>query len=351
VNPTPSWSLGVRHFITYWRAGGWVGSDLFFVLSGFLVSGLLFAEFKARGRISPLRFYVRRGWKIYPSYFVMLATTVALILSQGGRFAPIKLVAEVFFFQNYVPGLWNHTWSLAVEEHFYFLLPLVCLAVMRASGTRPAPLKPILYVGAGVAVCAFVLRVVNAVDHQAYSHYTHLYPTHLRLDSLFFGVMLSYAYHFHTQAFVRVLTPWRYALMAGGILLFVPAFILPLESSPLIYTVGFTVLYVASGMLMVGALLCDVQGSRMLGGLATIGSYSYSIYLWHMPVALLGIPMLERWIGAPFNPGTWMTLYLGGSIAFGVAMAKLVEMPTLRFRDRHFPAPSSEPLAAVLTHL
>ncbi|HUQ46021.1 MAG TPA: acyltransferase family protein [Gemmatimonadaceae bacterium] len=80
-----SWPAGARLFVSMWQRGGWVGVDLFFVLSGFLVSGLLFAEFRASGRISPLRFYARRAWKIYPPYFVMLAITTSLILAQGAR--------------------------------------------------------------------------------------------------------------------------------------------------------------------------------------------------------------------------------------------------------------------------
>src|ERR1043166_4604044 len=100
-----------------WQRGGWVGVDLFFVLSGFLVSGLLFAEFASRGQISVLRFYVRRGWRIYPAFYLLIATTIlgrtVFFQAPSGR----HVLAEVFFLQSYATGLWNHTWSLAVEEH------------------------------------------------------------------------------------------------------------------------------------------------------------------------------------------------------------------------------------------
>src|SRR3954467_2052645 len=148
----PSLPEGARAFFAAWQRGGWVGVDLFFVLSGFLVSGLLFTEFRAHGSISPLRFYARRAWKIYPPYLVMIAATTGAILAQGFVFERIQLVAEVLFFQNYVKGLWNHTWSLAVEEHFYLLLPLVCLLVLHVRRRRVPSLRGILFVGAGVAV-------------------------------------------------------------------------------------------------------------------------------------------------------------------------------------------------------
>lgn len=337
-NPPPSWPSAVRGSFAFWHFGGWVGVDLFFVLSGFLVSGLLFAEFNTHGRISPLRFYARRAWKIYPPYFVMLATTVGVYLLHGKEFERIQLVAEVLFFQNYVRGLWNHTWSLAVEEHFYLLLPLVCLAATYATARRARSLRPILFVGAAVAVASLALRFAAASRAPTFSPYTHMFATQLRLDSLFFGVMLSYGYNMHRDAFVRLLQPWRWPLMAGGLVLLAPAFLLRLETSPFLFTAGYTVLYVGSGMLVVGALLCDGRNSRMLGGVAAVGASSYSIYLWHMPVLSFAIPWLEQMAGGPLPYGLGISVYLGGSIAVGMVMAKLVEGPALRLRDRQFPS-------------
>ena len=83
-SPPASWPAGVRVFSGMWHNGGWIGVDLFFVLSGFLVSGLLYREFQRHGRISALHFYARRAWKIYPPYYVMIAVTVILTLLQGG---------------------------------------------------------------------------------------------------------------------------------------------------------------------------------------------------------------------------------------------------------------------------
>ena len=335
--PPDHWPAAVRTILALWQRGGWIGVDLFFVLSGFLVSGLLFSEFRTKGRISPLRFYARRAWKIYPPYLVMITLTTTAILAQGFRFRPIELLAELLFFQNYVTGLWNHTWSLAVEEHFYLLLPLVCLLALRVRGGRPASLRPVLLVGAAVALGELVLRVVS-LRGSPYTAESHLYQTHLRLDSLFFGVVLSYGYHFHRTVVVDALAPKRVALLIGGALLLAPAFLVPLESSPFMYTAGLTMLYLGSGMLLIAALSYDLQRSRALGALAAVGAFSYSIYLWHMPVARLGIPMLERLAGAPFGYGVRTLLYLGGSIALGMAMARLVEVPALRLRDRLHPS-------------
>src|SRR6266536_4891341 len=118
-----------RHFgyFRLWDQVGWAGVDLFFVLSGFLISGLLFAEWKQRGSIGIARFYVRRGLKIYPAFYAFLAMT-AVAGSVWPGFTPAPLtrahaLAEMLFLQSYWMGIWGHTWSLAVEEHFYIALP------------------------------------------------------------------------------------------------------------------------------------------------------------------------------------------------------------------------------------
>jgi peptidoglycan/LPS O-acetylase OafA/YrhL len=101
---------------------GWVAVDIFFVLSGFLVSGLLFREAAQTGTVSLSRFLIRRGFKIYPAFWVMIACTVAWTMLHGGSISPKNLCGELFYLQNYGYRLCWHTWSLAVEEHFYFLL-------------------------------------------------------------------------------------------------------------------------------------------------------------------------------------------------------------------------------------
>ncbi len=116
-----------------WLRVGWIGVDLFFVLSGFLVSGLLFREYGRLGEVHAGRFLVRRGLRIYPAFYAFLLSTAIATGTIGTR----QFVAEAAFVQNYIPGLWDHTWSLAVEEHFYFLLALVVAALVRRDIARP----------------------------------------------------------------------------------------------------------------------------------------------------------------------------------------------------------------------
>src|SRR5215472_2350919 len=88
-----------------WLHTGWIGVDLFFVLSGFLVSGLLFREYGRLGEVHAGRFLVRRGLRIYPAFYAFLLSTSIAIGTLGNR----QFFAEATFVQNYVPGLWDHT--------------------------------------------------------------------------------------------------------------------------------------------------------------------------------------------------------------------------------------------------
>ena len=132
---------------------GWIGVDLFFVLSGFLISGLLFNEYKSCGSVDFRRFFIRRGLKIYPAFYVFLFLTGVLsyiifhtIVSAN------RYIAEVFFVQNYYRGIWDHTWSLGVEEHFYIFLPILLLLLAKTSRNRREPFDGLPWIFALVAV-------------------------------------------------------------------------------------------------------------------------------------------------------------------------------------------------------
>src|SRR5713226_5982866 len=172
---------------------GWIGVDLFFVLSGFLISGLLFSDLASNGSIALRRFYIRRGLKIYPAFYFFLASTSLLLPTT----LPRKfLLSEVFFLQSYVPHIWQHTWSLAVEEHFYILLPVLLLVLNRWKRLHYLPTLSLLL----VVVC-FLGRVVTGIWSPAHREWMQS-ATHLRIDGLFAGVALGYMYHFQREKFL-----------------------------------------------------------------------------------------------------------------------------------------------------
>jgi peptidoglycan/LPS O-acetylase OafA/YrhL len=300
-----------------WQRGGWVGVDLFFVLSGFLVSGLLFKDFQSTGAIHWGRFVARRGFKIYPAFYLMIAFTLLYNYWGSGIVEWRRALVECFFIQNYLPGLVGHTWSLAIEEHFYLLLPIL-LAASARDQFRGLP-----WTIAVTAMCLLTLRCL----HPTFDLGPSVFATHLRLDSLLFGTLLAYIYYYHRALFDKI-SRFRVSLAILGVGLLAPAFIWNLDSTPAIYTVGFTGFYLGSGAILM-ATINGVPNWKIMDALAAMGTYSYSIYLWHEDV--------HTWM---YPHATWIEtgLYMAVSILVGIALSKLIEIPILRVRETLIPA-------------
>jgi peptidoglycan/LPS O-acetylase OafA/YrhL len=336
MTPCPTNDSSLLHGITYvWGQGGWVGVDLFFVLSGFLVSGLLFQEYERHRELRIWRFLVRRGFKIYPPFWLMIVATIVIGALRHRDIPPLGVLSELLFLQNYWLSLWNHTWSLAVEEHFYLLLAFGML--LAAQGRRDQPFRRLPVAFAIVALLCLLLRILAAAN-VPYAFRALVFPSHLRLDGLFFGVLLSYLLHCYPNEFRSAARRFRYVLLGIGLLMLAPAFCYPLETTPSISTYGLTLFYIASGCLLVSALGFPAPTGLCARAVAYVGSHSYSIYLWHMPVAAWGIGTVTRLLSLEDNWFLYFVAYFAGAIVFGVAMSLLVEFPTLRFRDRYFPS-------------
>ena len=330
---------------------GWSGVDLFFVLSGFLISGLLYSEFKKRGSISFKRFFIRRGFKIYPPFYVMLLATY--IAQRLLWHAPPQSVGhylrEIFFIQNYRFGIWTHTWSLAVEEHFYIALAVLLLALASYSSNRTNPFEKIPWVFMFLSFGCLVLRILTIQLTPPTEFLTPevTNPTHLRIDALFFGVLWGYLYHFRPELIRAFSASWRKRifLAVATLALLSPGYFLQRESYAML-TFGLTSLYLGYGCLLVLFLeVRDVLPSRwpaVAAKIGTVGAYigthSYSIYLWHVPF-LVAVPVFLRKV-LHLKPPSLVAHLINviGSCALGIAMANIIEFPALRLRDKLFPA-------------
>jgi peptidoglycan/LPS O-acetylase OafA/YrhL len=305
-----------------WKQGGWVGVDLFFVLSGFLISGLLFREYRKFGRVQTGRFLIRRAFKIYPAFWALVAVTVLLRIAVGStRHLGYQTLIELLFLQSYsADRLYAHTWSLSVEEQFYLLLPVLLLAIGYANLWRLNRVIPMVMVGLLAARCL----TAGPFDAQ-----THLFPAYFRFDSLLAGVLASWWYH-TSPAFVDWCRRWYLLLLVSGLGLILPAFLAPLETR-WVYTVGLTAFALGSVCVLLALVCRGVPANRFTSALGKVGVYSYSIYLWHD---------LMLWLVVPLFLGPWLvqTAYFAVSIGFGMLAAEVVETPALRLRDRWFPA-------------
>ena len=326
----PAWLNGV---LRQWQTSGWSGVDLFFVLSGYLISGLLFREYAAHGRVRVGRFLIRRGLKIYPTFWVMVLYTVIAMLASGNAVKSSELVSELLFVQNYGPSLYNYTWSLAVEEHFYLLL--VGLIAWRVS--RDHDLRRVMQVVLLSLPVILVGRCISAWGWPG-DYQPHVTYTHLRLDGLAFGVTLGYLAIFHSEALERWVRRWRWLLIASSALLSVALLGVP-HTSPGIYTVGLSALYLGAGSLLLLARYAPFGTApwSVVAPLAWVGANSYAIYLWHVPVRLWGGRLLGMLTGQETVTAVGLLLYVIGAVLFGAFMTRMVERPALAWRDRHFP--------------
>lgn len=322
------------------RCGGWIGVDLFFVLSGYLVSGLLFQEWKRQSSVSVGRFLVRRGFKIYPPLWLLLIVTVSFRWISKGTWDSPKFAAEILFVQNYWPGLWPHTWSLAVEEHFYLGLAILTAILLRHRKDDTNPFHNIPKICLVLGLSCLTMRILTACFVTKYDHRVQMFPTHLRLDSLSFGVFLSWIRHYGTQQLQTLVQRWTIYVRPASLLILGWPFVVPLEGNQWMLTIGFTLIYLAAG---VWVWLCCSWNlpaeSFSIRAFSRIGFHSYSIYLWHFPVQWWLLEPLKNRLG----DSTWShmllsALYILASIFVGIAVAKCVEVPVLRLRDRWFPA-------------
>jgi peptidoglycan/LPS O-acetylase OafA/YrhL len=327
-----------------WNRGGWIGVDLFFVLSGFLVSGLLFREHQRFGRISAKNFLMRRGFKIYPGFWVLIAVTAVVAMLTRHSLNPTAIISELAFVQNYGPALWHHTWSLAVEEHFYLTLLIFLVFLSPRGASNPFRSVPIIFAGVALGELGFRIAITHWLP---YADKTHLFPSHLRMDSLFCGVVISYFYHYHSASFMARAWRNRRVLLSLGIALLAPPFIFQLETTPFIPTVGLTLCYLGSSCLMVAALTVAETRHPISRALAYVGSRSYSIYLWHLPVQLWLTPYGGRIFSTHFRWPVYFLSFFAVTILIGILMAIAVEFPMLTIRDRWFPS-RGRPLAVSL---
>jgi peptidoglycan/LPS O-acetylase OafA/YrhL len=329
---------------------GWAGVDLFFVLSGFLISGLFYSEYKKQGAINYPRFFVRRGLKIYPAFFVMIFVT---FLAREIIKKPISLgpyLREILFVQNYKIGIWQHTWSLGVEEHFYIFLPMLLLAIIWLSKNRENPFKSIPWVFAVVAISCILMRAATIyfTPRDIYSSKMVMNRTHERIDSLFFGVLLGYLHHYYPCTVKAWMSRISVRILVGVVTVasLSCVFIFDEENRFLLIW-GLSFLYVGfGGLLMMSLQIRDIVPGRMAGltgafgtVCAFIGAYSYSIYLWHIPFQAFAPGVLRRLFDVELGPSTGFWFYFAGSVTFGITMATLIEFPVLALRDRLFPSP------------
>lgn len=344
----------MRHqYITDWTTKmGWIGVDLFFVLSGFLVSGLLFKEYLKFGNIKPGLFLIRRGFKIYPIYYLtyFLYLTPKIIKHQ---FEWSGLLSDLFFIQNYVYG-WGYayapSWSLAVEEHFYFGFALLLwLAIkyvwINLNKTSERKINKFEISVFLLMILSLCLRIVSNIyfPENGDKNFT---MSHLRMDSLFSGVFISYLHYFKKENLIRFFGSNRIILLVIAFLglSFTP--FIDFEESFFVRTFGYSSLYVSFSIILIYFLvnnkinktLDNLFSKKIVDTISKIGFSSYSIYIIHgfvnFFISLINTFVLNKF----FNQVSIFFITGFISVLSGMFMTFYIEKYFLNYRDKYFPS-------------
>ena len=325
---------------------GWIGVDLFFVLSGYLIGGQLLAPLAHNQRIKLGRFFTRRALRIMPAYFAVLA--IYFLLPAWREYPEMsqplwKFLLSVQNIALHGGTAFSHAWSLAVEDQFYLVLPFLLLVLYRRP--RAAIIVPCLIVVGGIALRAFLAAQNPSADggvsfrgFQAWIYY----PTWTRLDSLVFGVVLAAIERFRPNWWQRLINfaPWLW-LPALGLIVYA-LYLGETENLTVVACVWqFPLIAVGMAAMLVCAVSPQLPLCRVaIPGTAFIASIAYSAYL----IQKLIIHGVEQFCAnhsidltsVPALVGVELCVYIAATILF-----LSIERPFLLLRRRF--APPVEP--------
>jgi len=334
----------VFHLGFPWAHGGYVGVDIFFVLSGFLITGLLVQEHRTTGEIALRRFWARRARRLLPALCLLLLVLAAVSAANPRLLSPTDLesngLATLFYVQNwhlillskhqllvqaFFPSPLLHTWSLAVEEQFYLVWPLIVVLALRRDRLgrlHPHRIHTVVVVGAvASAVAMAAMALAGAPPLSIY------YDSGTRAFELLIGAGLALWFPLGGPA-SRPRHPRRTTAIAGTVSLGL--------------LVGYTVLvsgidprWIYEGGLVAASLVAAVlvwsattaPGSLVGRALAcppvrALGRISYGVYLWHWPVLVL---LSAHRVG--FGGGPLMVVQVAITLAAALTSWFLVERP------------------------
>ncbi|MFZ9481455.1 MAG: acyltransferase family protein [Ilumatobacteraceae bacterium] len=315
---------------------GFVGVDVFFVLSGFLITRLLLAEMERTSTINLRSFYARRARRLLPASLVVVAATVAISLAIDPVTRRLSLIGDARAASLYVAN-WHfigssrdyfaadtdsspflHFWSLAIEEQFYVVFPVALLLMWRLARRR----RGLLLVGLGMfAIAGVVTQIMIAVDDPTRAYF----GTEARMYQLIMGGAIAVASTMVDARRAEVgRGSWYHDLVAtlgaAALLLLVPSWLdLTPSNRGLLATVAAMALVVS--VAHSGPWTTRLVGHRLP---ASIGRLSYGIYLWHWPVVIM---MRELW---DLPPAALAGLTLAASAGLAAASHHLLEQPVRR---------------------
>ena len=320
------------HHIFGWSIlkGGNVGVDIFFVLSGFLITALLIEEWQGSGEISLKGFYWRRVLRLVPALLIVLAILYLLAdfvlpateAADTRRSIPVAFFyASDFalaFFQFHLGAL-QHTWSLAIEEHFYLVWPLFLMAALKLGASRRRLVVITLTLALASAVHRAVLHQLGALPVRTY------YGIDARADGLLIGCAAGMCV---CWGFLRArsLKPW----VVPAVALIVTLMLATNYATPFMHLGGFALLAMAAAAVIGWVVMAPssyLQRFLEYDPLVWVGRISYGLYLWHYPIFKVGSLLKVGWV-------LQLLIALTATFAITCLSYYLIERPVLKLKRR-----------------
>ena len=293
------------HFGAGWAAGGFLGVDAFFVLSGYLITTLLLAEFGRRRHISLPSFWARRARRLLPALLLVLAAVAlyAEVLAPASQLDTLRGdgISSLFYFANWhfvlsgqsyfdlfsLPSPMRHLWSLAIEEQFYLVWPLIVLACLRVARGSRKVLAGVCVAGIAASVAIMALLYEPTDPSRAY------YGTDTRAHTLLVGAVLALVLMRHRpERPASVVALHLAGLAAAAACLW--AWVSVSDQGSGLYHGGSLVFAIAVAVVIASAVQptsratwSPLRGFLSLGVLRWTGLISYGLYLWHWPATVV----------------------------------------------------------------
>jgi peptidoglycan/LPS O-acetylase OafA/YrhL len=326
----------VQHGLVRWFSSGRAGDgvQIFFVISGFLITTLLLREEEKFKRISLRNFFVRRAFRILPPLYVYLIILSVIAAVRHLELPQSTLLSCFLLFRDYstAPAFWatDNIWSVSVEEHFYLLWPLLLVALLRVFGSKRGRTAAAL-VAIALAAASPLMRILEKLyGNPLHSHRIN-FLLHTRLDGLMIGCLLALT--IGTPLFERIYAAAaRFWWLCPVYLLLLQGHLEARFGVYYLFLVGLTVESLAIGLFLVWAVRNPLSGvGRLLNSkpVAYMGVLSYSLYIWQMFFIVSPDPTLTG--GFPYS--------IGGLVVAALMSYYLVEQPSLRLRDRFLRKP------------
>jgi len=331
----PPWVHAIAKF-------GWTGVDLFFVLSGYLISSHLFAEQTHTGTISLKTFFIKRSFRILPAYLTILAIYILVpAYREWGSLSP--LWRFLTFTENFGLDLRQHStfsysWSLCVEEQFYLVLPVALLVLFQLRAHKAGAWLLAFFFVFGLAIRLYgwhLLQPYAGTDSfNVKWHELIYYPVYNRLDGLLVGISISAFFQYRPRAAIGLARYGNQFLLAGLVLLALAYWVCLDESSFNATIYGFPLVAIGYGAVVFGAVSPgSMLYRRQFFTTEKIAMLSYGIYLSHK-----GVIHLTHQYFTKHEVGENSNLMMLASFILIVIAALLlnvlVEKPFLVWRNR-----------------